>query len=36
MSKLQYRIYVAPATILGSPVGDGMAESIIWLRPACG
>ena len=36
MSKLQYRAFTALAIVVGSLVGYGLAESLLWLRPACG
>lgn len=36
MSKTRYRIYTALGIAVGSLVGYGMAESILWLRPTCG
>jgi len=36
MSKLQYRAFTALAIVVGSLAGYGLAESLLWLRPACG
>jgi hypothetical protein len=36
MSTLTYWVYWALGIIVEASVGAGMAESLLWLRPACG
>lgn len=36
MSTLTYRVYMTRGIAVRALVGAGLAESLLWLRPACG